>query len=295
MKILDESIHELGSIDEISNVSSKYETINEIDLAVLNNTSHESQKISPLFEPSYLEVIADDAVSTEETIESPGKSKLKMKTLNSEEQYTYDIDAELCFVSSLLRDESDYGCFVFVECPPGEEVKPCLESNEFYCKQCLPGYKQPNYVTSNQHHNTCFKPERPCLSQDLTYSRKDEEYQGFCDSLNGCKCNTNHCYYGDPCLCNFHNLGCPVNTSLVENGVCQPCNPGTAKNNTGCGPCRAVSQKIHSLPGNVSSMVHTKQPLMPTMETITNSMKEGTNDTTSRSNPMFNERTFMAM
>lgn len=95
MKNLDESIHELGSIDEISNVSSKYETINEIDLAVLNNTSPESQKISPLFEPSYLEVIADDAVSTEETIEYPGKSELKMKTLNSEEKYTYDIDAEV--------------------------------------------------------------------------------------------------------------------------------------------------------------------------------------------------------
>ncbi|XP_071144729.1 uncharacterized protein [Mytilus edulis] len=199
----------------------------------------------------------------------------------------------LCFVSSLLRDESDYGCFVFVECPPGEEIKPCLESNGFYCKQCLPGYVQPNYVTSNQHNITCFKPISLCLAEDLTYSRKDVE--GYCDILNGCKCNTNNCYYGDPCICNVHNLGCPVNTSLDENGVCQPCDHGTAKNDTGCGPCRAVYQKIHSLPGIFTAMVHTKRSPILAEETVTNSMKEGKNDTTSRSNPISNDRTFMAI
>ncbi|CAG2189831.1 unnamed protein product [Mytilus edulis] len=176
----------------------------------------------------------------------------------------------LCFVSSLLRDESDNGCFVFVECPPEEEVKPCLESDGFYCTQCLLGYVQPTYVTSNQHNNTCFKPISLCVAEDVTYSRT--EHKTFCDSLDGCKCNTNKCYYGDPCLCNLHTPGCPVNTSLDEYGVCQPCDPGTAKNDTGCGPCRSVLQKLHSLPGNVTAMIHKRRPLMPTMETVTSNV-----------------------
>ncbi|CAG2247524.1 unnamed protein product [Mytilus edulis] len=134
-----------------------------------------------------------------------------------------DLCSKLCFVSSLLRDESDNGCFVFVECPP-----------------------------------------------DVTYSRT--EHKTFCDSLDGCKCNTNKCYYGDPCLCNLHTPGCPVNTSLDEYGVCQPCDPGTAKNDTGCGPCRSVLQKLHSLPGNVTAMIHKRRPLMPTMETVTSNV-----------------------
>ncbi|VDI05665.1 Hypothetical predicted protein, partial [Mytilus galloprovincialis] len=87
--------------------------------------------------------------------------------------------------------------------------------------------------------------------------------------MNGCKCKTNECYYGDPCLCDVHTLGCPVNTALDENGACQPCDPGTAKNDTGHGPCRAVSQKISSLPGKGTAMVLTKKSLMPTKETIT--------------------------
>ncbi|CAG2249518.1 unnamed protein product [Mytilus edulis] len=100
VKIGDETIQELGSVDKISNVSSKYETINENDLTVLNNASHESQiqvqtfskKLSPLFDQSYLEVIGDDVVSIEETIESPLKPMIKVKTEKSKEPYTDDID-----------------------------------------------------------------------------------------------------------------------------------------------------------------------------------------------------------
>ncbi|XP_052082340.1 uncharacterized protein LOC127719990 isoform X2 [Mytilus californianus] len=199
----------------------------------------------------------------------------------------------LCMGIPMVSEESDNGCFEFVECPPGEEVKTCRESNAFNCTRCLPGYVQPNYVTSNQHDNTCFKPQSDCVAEDVTYSRT--EHKTFCDSLDGCKCNTNKCYYGDPCLCDQHTPGCPVNKSLDENGVCQPCDTGTAKNDTGCGPCRSVSQKLHSLSENVIAMIHKKRPLMPTMETITNSMKEGKSDTTSRSNPICMERTFMTI
>ncbi|XP_076086102.1 uncharacterized protein LOC143056824 [Mytilus galloprovincialis] len=201
----------------------------------------------------------------------------------------------LCFASSLLRDESDYGCFVFGECPPGKEVIPCFESNGFQCAVCSVGYVQPSYVTSNQHYNdtTCFKPTRRCVAEDITYSRT--KHKSFCDSLDGCKCNTNKCYYGDPCLCYLHTTGCPVNTSLDEYGGCQPCDPGTAKNDTGCGPCRAVLQKLPSLPGNVTARIHKKRPLLPTMETVTNSIKEDKSDKISRSNPIFMERTFIAI
>ncbi|XP_063410135.1 uncharacterized protein LOC134693314 [Mytilus trossulus] len=198
----------------------------------------------------------------------------------------------LCFASSLRRDESDYGCFVFVECPPEEEVKPCIESNGFYCTRCLPGYVQPTYVTSNQHNNTCFKPKSltVCVAEDVTYSRTEQNT--FCDSLDGCKCNTNKCYYGDPCLCNLHTPGCPVNTSLDENGVCQPCDAGTAKNDTGCGPCRAVFQKSHSIHVNVITMTPEKRLSMSTMETTKiSSMEEGKRDITSKTNAICMERT----
>lgn len=92
----DENIQELGSVEEISNVSSKYETINEHDLAVLNTTIHEckieaqscSITLSPVFDQSYLEVIGDDVVSIE-------GSMIKRKTVKSEEPLNYDIDAEL--------------------------------------------------------------------------------------------------------------------------------------------------------------------------------------------------------
>lgn len=193
----------------------------------------------------------------------------------------------------MVTEESDNGCFVFVECPPGEEVKTCRKSNGFNCTRCLPGYVQPNYVTSNQHNNTCFKPHSDCVAEDVTYSRT--EHDTFCDSLDGCKCNTNKCYFGDPCLCDQHTPGCPVNKSLDENGVCQPCDTGTAKNDTGCGPCRSVLQKLHSLPGNVTAIIHKKRPLMPTMETITNSMKKVKSDTAAKTNYICKERTFMAI
>lgn len=60
--------------------------------------------------------------------------------------------------------------------------------------------------------NECF------LVEDITYSRIDVEHKILCDSMNGCKCRTNKCYYGDPCLCDVHTLGCPIHTSLNENG-----------------------------------------------------------------------------
>lgn len=55
-----------------------------------------------------------------------------------------------------------------------------------------------------------------CFIKDITLSR--QRHGGFCDSLAGCKCNTNKCFYGDPCLCNTHTQGCPVSTSLSEDG-----------------------------------------------------------------------------
>lgn len=109
LKIVDENIQEFGSVGEISNISSNYETINENDLAVFNNTSHErnmqaqtfNRKCSPLSDQSYLEVIGDDCVFIEETIESSGKSNIEIKTLNSEEPYKDDIDSEVNSFRSL--------------------------------------------------------------------------------------------------------------------------------------------------------------------------------------------------
>ncbi|CAC5383961.1 unnamed protein product [Mytilus coruscus] len=133
LKIGDENIQELGSVDAISNVSSKYETINENDLAVLNDTNRErkikakifSRNLSPLFDQSYLEVIGDDVVSTEETIKSIGKSSIKIKTLKSEEPYTDDIDAEVdsyrsmnskLFEESNISSTSSSPIHVDIEC-----------------------------------------------------------------------------------------------------------------------------------------------------------------------------------
>ncbi|VDI03740.1 Hypothetical predicted protein, partial [Mytilus galloprovincialis] len=63
--------------------------------------------------------------------------------------------------------------------------------------------------------------DRKCVSvydypPDITYSRHKHE-NPFCDNLSGCKCRTDLCYYGDPCLCTTKN-GCGIDKTLTDSG-----------------------------------------------------------------------------
>ncbi|VDI65173.1 Hypothetical predicted protein [Mytilus galloprovincialis] len=99
---------------------------------------------------------------------------------------------------------------------------------------------QPDLISStgNINKSLCFKPTSECLARDLTYRRTEKD--AFCGSLNGCRCDTTKCYFGDPCLCDIKKP-CAVGHTMNEKGVCSPCPNGTFKNVTGCGPCRQIN------------------------------------------------------
>lgn len=50
---------------------------------------------------------------------------------------------------------------------------------------------------------------------DLTYRRTEKD--AFCGSLNGCRCDTTKCYFGDPCLCDSKKP-CAVGHTMNEKG-----------------------------------------------------------------------------
>lgn len=53
----------------------------------------------------------------------------------------------------------------------------------------------------------------------MTYKRiVNNDVEGFCDSLHGCKCKITACFYGDPCLCDEKKDGWPLGTTFNEAG-----------------------------------------------------------------------------
>lgn len=65
-------------------------------------------------------------------------------------------------------------------------------------------------ITEKNYSNYFF------FYSDITYSRHTSK--GLCDDLEGCKCNTAKCSYGDACLCDEKVEGCPPNTTLNQAG-----------------------------------------------------------------------------
>ncbi|CAC5406268.1 unnamed protein product [Mytilus coruscus] len=138
----------------------------------------------------------------------------------------------------------DRKCLPFYDCPPGHEILPCAKNfEEDICEKCKKGYVQPDLLSSSEriHETLCFKPTSECFAHDITYSQNKHQ-NSFCGSLRGCKCRTDLCYFGDPCLCSTRE-GCGIGKTLTNSGDCVPCPENTYKNNTGCGPCRRISKR----------------------------------------------------
>ncbi|CAG2247533.1 unnamed protein product [Mytilus edulis] len=134
-------------------------------------------------------------------------------------------------------------CIPYLNCEPGNEIQPCTDNYmQDLCKPCRVDMVQPDLISStgNINKSLCFKPTSECLARDLTYRRTEKD--AFCGSLNGCRCDTTKCYFGDPCLCDIKKP-CAVGHTMNEKGVCSPCPNGTFKNVTGCGPCRQINRK----------------------------------------------------
>ncbi|XP_052081537.1 uncharacterized protein LOC127719464 isoform X3 [Mytilus californianus] len=137
-------------------------------------------------------------------------------------------------------------CLPYYDCPPDHEILPCEKNfQEDKCRRCKKGYVQPDLLSSSGriHETSCFKPiaTSECLAHDITYS-KNKHQNAFCDSLPGCKCRTDLCYFGDPCLCSTKER-CGIGKTLTNLGVCVPCPENTYKNDTGCGPCRRIRKR----------------------------------------------------
>lgn len=110
--LTDENIQESKSSDELSNRSSKYETINEHNMALCNSTEFEhcdqpQTKIktsSPLFDQSYLDVIGDEykSASGPEKIKSylsdtsSTSNDKKEKTASQNTDYYTDYEVASC-------------------------------------------------------------------------------------------------------------------------------------------------------------------------------------------------------
>ncbi|XP_071145429.1 uncharacterized protein [Mytilus edulis] len=139
-------------------------------------------------------------------------------------------------------------CIPISYCKPGHEILPCkVEYTNDICTSCPPGLVQPDYIQStvDQTITTCFenRNEDNCAAHDIEPSR---EYGAkACTFAKYCKCNTDECYYGDPCACS-NSRECGINESLHKNGTCVKCSPGTMKNKTGCGPCYPIPVTVES-------------------------------------------------
>ncbi|CAG2190326.1 unnamed protein product [Mytilus edulis] len=137
-------------------------------------------------------------------------------------------------------------CIPISYCKPGHEILPCkVEYTNDICTSCPPGLVQPDYIQStvDQTITTCFenRNEDNCAAHDIEPSR---EYGAeACQFAKYCKCNTDECYYGDPCAC-ANTRECGINESLHTNGTCVKCSPGTMKNKTGCGPCFPIQVTV---------------------------------------------------
>ncbi|VDI70036.1 Hypothetical predicted protein [Mytilus galloprovincialis] len=109
-------------------------------------------------------------------------------------------------------------CIPYLNCEPGNEIQPCTDNYmQDLCKPCRVDMVQPDLISStgNINKSLCFKPTSECLARDLTYRRTEKD--AFCGSLNGCRCDTTKCYFGDPCLCDIKKP-CAVGHTMNEKG-----------------------------------------------------------------------------
>ncbi|XP_063408752.1 uncharacterized protein LOC134692231 [Mytilus trossulus] len=138
-------------------------------------------------------------------------------------------------------------CIPVVNCPPGHEILPCsYDHTKDICTPCPLELVQPNYIQSTQDpkQTECFenKNKDKCHASDIEPSRTSNAK--MCSYAKFCQCNTDECYYGDPCACMKKMETCGVGETLNENGTCVHCPFGTWKNETGCGPCISTGGSV---------------------------------------------------
>ncbi|XP_052083442.1 uncharacterized protein LOC127720717 [Mytilus californianus] len=130
-------------------------------------------------------------------------------------------------------------CKPIYNCPPGHEILPCVaEYTKDICTSCPLGLVQPDYIQSTMDTalTKCFKNKNvdKCRPEDLEPSRENSAKD--CSSgADFCKCDTDKCYFGNPCACTYRECG--LGETMLSNGTCLQCPAGTWKNESGCGPC----------------------------------------------------------
>ncbi|CAG2190327.1 unnamed protein product [Mytilus edulis] len=143
-------------------------------------------------------------------------------------------------ISLLLVDYSESSIEGYIARDIGGDVRHCIPiSNcppEDTCASCLSGRVQPDYIQSTVDANLtkCFKNKNKCRAHDLEPSR-EKGANGCGSEVEFCKCDTDQCYFGDPCICKHHK--CDMDETMHTNGSCIKCPPKTRKNDSECGPC----------------------------------------------------------
>ncbi|CAG2210540.1 unnamed protein product [Mytilus edulis] len=157
-------------------------------------------------------------------------------------------NSDVQYISRLIGNKRRL-CIPIVNCPPGNEILPCSDDHtKDICHPCPLELVQPNYIQSTQDtkQTECFenKNKDKCHAADIEPSRTSNAK--MCSYAKFCQCNTDECYYGDPCACMKKMETCGVGETLNENGTCVHCPFGTWKNETGCGPCISTGVVVKS-------------------------------------------------
>ncbi|XP_076085081.1 uncharacterized protein LOC143055916 [Mytilus galloprovincialis] len=155
-------------------------------------------------------------------------------------------NSDVQYISRLFGNKRRL-CIPIVNCPPGNEILPCSDDHtKDICHPCPLDLVQPNYIQSTQDtkQTECFKNKNKdkCHASDIEPSRTSNAK--MCSYAKFCQCNTDECYYGDPCACMKKMETCGVGETLNENGTCVHCPYGTWKNETGCGPCISTGDSV---------------------------------------------------
>lgn len=155
-------------------------------------------------------------------------------------------NSDVKYITRFFGDDRRF-CIPVVNCPPGHEILPCsIDHTKDICTPCPLGLVQPNYIQSSQdpEQTECFenKNKDKCHASDIEPSRTSNAK--MCNYAQFCQCNTDECYYGDPCACMKKFEKCGVGETLNENGTCVHCPMGTWKNETGCGPCISTGRSV---------------------------------------------------
>ncbi|CAG2234463.1 unnamed protein product [Mytilus edulis] len=114
-------------------------------------------------------------------------------------------------------------CVPISNCPPGHEIVPCIEKfTNDTCQRCSEGFVQPDYIQSTKDPSLteCFENQNvdKCQKYDVEPSR-EKGASGCGSGGEFCKCDTDKCLFGDPCLCQYRKCGMDETMLTDGNGI----------------------------------------------------------------------------